>query len=67
MFEQLQAYSNIRIRHVKIQNYIKETPLDVWYRTDIIKKNKWPRIQMVDILRFLTLEIRDIWIWILLL
>ncbi|XP_043801450.1 uncharacterized protein LOC122719578 [Apis laboriosa] len=57
MFEQLQAYPNIRIRHVKIQNYIyiKDTPLDVWYRTDIIKKSKWPKIQMIDILRFLTL------------
>ncbi|XP_026299592.1 lactosylceramide 4-alpha-galactosyltransferase-like [Apis mellifera] len=55
IFEQLQAYPNIRIRRVKFQNYVKNTPLDVWYKMDILKKSKWPRIQMADILRFLTL------------
>ncbi|KAF3426284.1 hypothetical protein E2986_07236 [Frieseomelitta varia] len=55
MFHQLQSYSNVRIRHIKPEEYVKNTPLDLWYRSGVLKKSRWPRSHMSDILRYLTL------------
>ncbi|XP_018313109.1 uncharacterized protein [Mycetomoellerius zeteki] len=48
-------YSNVKIRHIDPQRYVKETPLDVWYNSGILKKSHWPVSHMSDILRYLTL------------
>ncbi|XP_006572148.1 lactosylceramide 4-alpha-galactosyltransferase isoform X2 [Apis mellifera] len=55
MFKQLQTYPNIHIRYIKPENYMKDTPLDLWYKSDILKRSRWPRNHMSDILRYLTL------------
>ncbi|KAG5334749.1 A4GAT galactosyltransferase, partial [Acromyrmex charruanus] len=48
-------YSNVRIRHIDPQKYVKETPLDAWYTSGVLKKSHWPVSHMSDILRYLTL------------
>ncbi|XP_033183907.1 lactosylceramide 4-alpha-galactosyltransferase-like isoform X1 [Bombus vancouverensis nearcticus] len=55
MFNQLQTYSNVRIRHIKPEKYMRDTPLHLWYSSGILKKSYWPRSHMSDILRYLTL------------
>ncbi|KYN42320.1 Lactosylceramide 4-alpha-galactosyltransferase [Trachymyrmex septentrionalis] len=52
---QLLNYSNVRIRHIDPQKYVKETPLDAWYTSGVLKKSHWPVSHMSDILRYLTL------------
>jgi len=34
---------------------VKETPLDAWYTSGVLKKSHWPVSHMSDILRYLTL------------
>lgn len=48
-------YSNVRIRHIDPQRCVKETPLDAWYTSGVLKKSHWPVSHMSDILRYLTL------------
>jgi len=48
-------YPNVRIRHIDPQKYVKETPLDAWYTSGILKKSHWPVSHMSDMLRYLTL------------
>ncbi|KOC61541.1 Lactosylceramide 4-alpha-galactosyltransferase [Habropoda laboriosa] len=55
IFNQLQTYLNIRIRHIYPEKYMKDTPLDSWYRSGVLKESRWPRSHMSDILRYLTL------------
>ncbi|XP_076649313.1 lactosylceramide 4-alpha-galactosyltransferase-like [Halictus rubicundus] len=55
MFNQLQKYPNIKIRRIFADEYVKRTPLDEWYKDDVLKKSRWPRSHMSDILRYLTL------------
>ncbi|XP_026299591.1 lactosylceramide 4-alpha-galactosyltransferase isoform X4 [Apis mellifera] len=55
LFKQLQTYPNIHIRRIKPEDYMKNTPLNEWYKTEILKKSKWPINHMSDILRYLTL------------
>ncbi|CAK9829402.1 Lactosylceramide 4-alpha-galactosyltransferase [Anthophora retusa] len=55
IFNQLLTYPNIRIRHINPKEYTRNTPLDTWYKTDALKKSKWPRNHMSDVLRYLTL------------
>lgn len=47
LFKQLQTYPNIHIRCIKSEDYMKNTPLDVWYKIEILKKNKWPINHMI--------------------
>ncbi|XP_076248960.1 lactosylceramide 4-alpha-galactosyltransferase-like [Calliopsis andreniformis] len=55
IFNQLQSYSNIRIRHIYAESYVKKTPLEWWYKSGVLKRSEWPRSHMSDILRYLTL------------
>ncbi|XP_017755212.1 PREDICTED: lactosylceramide 4-alpha-galactosyltransferase-like isoform X2 [Eufriesea mexicana] len=55
IFNLLQTYPNVRIRHINPERYIKDTPLDQWYRSGVLKRSYWPRSHMSDILRYLTL------------
>lgn len=48
-------YPNVRIHHIDPQKYVKDTPLDVWYTSGILKKSHWPVSHMSDMLRYLTL------------
>lgn len=40
LFKQLQTYPNIHIKHIKLEDYMKNIPLDAWYKTEILKKSK---------------------------
>lgn len=55
LFNQLQTYPNIHLGHIYPEDYVRNTPLDLWYRSGILKKSRWPRSHMSDILRYLTL------------
>ena len=55
MFNQLRTYPNIHLGHIYPEEYVKGTPLDVWYKSGVLKKSRWPRSHMSDILRYLTL------------
>lgn len=55
MFNQLSTYPNVKIRHIFPESYVKDTPLDAWYKSGVLKKSRWPMSHMSDILRYLTL------------
>ncbi|XP_043475820.1 lactosylceramide 4-alpha-galactosyltransferase-like isoform X2 [Leptopilina heterotoma] len=55
LIQHLLLYKNIKIRRINIDKYIKNTPLENWYATGILKTSKWPRNHMSDIMRYLTL------------
>ncbi|XP_071639750.1 lactosylceramide 4-alpha-galactosyltransferase-like isoform X2 [Temnothorax longispinosus] len=48
-------YPNVRIRHIDPQRYVKDTPLDAWYTSGVLRKSHWPVSHMSDMLRYLTL------------
>ncbi|XP_063977475.1 lactosylceramide 4-alpha-galactosyltransferase-like [Diachasmimorpha longicaudata] len=51
----LSAYKNIKIRRIVMEEYVKNTPLEEWWLSGILRTSKWPRSHMSDILRYLTL------------
>lgn len=55
MLEQLMSYENVEVRRVRVEDYIRNTPLERWYERGILKTSHWPRSHMSDIMRFLTL------------
>ncbi|XP_076285843.1 lactosylceramide 4-alpha-galactosyltransferase-like [Lasioglossum baleicum] len=55
MFNQLLTYPNVKIRRIFAEEYVKKTPLEQWYKGDVLKRSQWPRSHMSDILRYLTL------------
>lgn len=55
IIRQLLNYRNIKIRHIKPDNYVKKTPLEAWYAKGELKKSRWPNSHMSDVLRYLTL------------
>ncbi|KZC04750.1 PREDICTED: lactosylceramide 4-alpha-galactosyltransferase-like [Dufourea novaeangliae] len=55
MFNQLQTYPNIRIRRIYPEEYVRKTPLELWYKSGVLRRSLWPRSHMSDILRYLTL------------
>lgn len=54
-FDHLMSYPNVKIRHIQPEKYVKNTPLDTWYASGMLKKSRWPKSHMSDILRYLTL------------
>ncbi|XP_076170548.1 lactosylceramide 4-alpha-galactosyltransferase isoform X2 [Ptiloglossa arizonensis] len=55
IFNRLQTYPNIKIRRIYPEKYVKNTPLELWYKSSVLRKSRWPRSHMSDILRYLTL------------
>lgn len=55
LFNQLKSYPNVRIRHIYPLEYVKNTPLESWYKSGELKRSYWPTSHMSDILRYLTL------------
>lgn len=55
LYEILKDYSNVKIRRIMINEYVKDTPLERWYASGILKSSYWPTSHMSDILRYLTL------------
>ncbi|XP_011301363.1 lactosylceramide 4-alpha-galactosyltransferase isoform X2 [Fopius arisanus] len=53
--EALSAYKNVKIRRIFMEEYVKNTPLEEWWASGILRTSKWPRSHMSDILRYLTL------------
>lgn len=52
---QLLLYPNVRLRHVNMERYLANTPLDEWYRSGILRTSNWPNSHASDILRYATL------------
>ncbi|KAG7189715.1 hypothetical protein KM043_017383 [Ampulex compressa] len=52
---QLMSYPNVKIRHLYPTTYFKTTPLERWYASGALKKSRWPRSHMSDVLRYITL------------
>ncbi|XP_012284398.1 lactosylceramide 4-alpha-galactosyltransferase [Orussus abietinus] len=55
LVRQLLSYKNVRIRRISVEEYVKNTPLEKWYASGALKRSRWPRSHMSDILRYLTL------------
>ncbi|XP_015597831.1 lactosylceramide 4-alpha-galactosyltransferase isoform X2 [Cephus cinctus] len=53
--QQLSTYDNIKIRHIVIDDYLRNTPLAEWYASGVLKRSQWPKSHISDILRYLTL------------
>lgn len=52
---QLKKYENVRIRRIFMDDYVRNTPLEDWYASGVLRASRWPRSHMSDILRYLTL------------
>lgn len=52
---QLSHYPNVKVRHLRLDDYVRETPLEQWYRGGALRASRWPRSHASDVLRFLTL------------
>ncbi|XP_043248329.1 lactosylceramide 4-alpha-galactosyltransferase-like [Colletes gigas] len=55
IFNHLKSYSNVKIRYILPEVYVKNTPLELWYKSGILRKSRWPTSHMSDMLRYLTL------------
>ncbi|XP_053970922.1 lactosylceramide 4-alpha-galactosyltransferase-like [Hylaeus volcanicus] len=55
IFDLLQTYPNIKIKHIYPEEYVKDTPLELWYKSGMLRTSQWPRSHMSDMLRYLTL------------
>ncbi|XP_034243570.1 lactosylceramide 4-alpha-galactosyltransferase-like isoform X2 [Thrips palmi] len=51
----LLTYPNIRFKHVNLEHYVKNTPLEEWYKSQALKKSLWPTSHASDVMRYLTL------------
>lgn len=52
---QLFKYPNVKLRHVTMETYFQDTPLEAWYKSGMLRTSHWPRSHASDILRYLTL------------
>lgn len=55
LMKQLSSYPNIKIRRIFPDTYINGTPLEEWYKSGALRKSRWRRSHMSDVLRYLTL------------
>uniref|UniRef100_A0A1B6DZ23 Alpha 1,4-glycosyltransferase domain-containing protein n=2 Tax=Clastoptera arizonana TaxID=38151 RepID=A0A1B6DZ23_9HEMI len=53
--QQLYKYPNIKLRHINMETYFKNTPLETWYSFGMLRTSRWPRSHASDVLRYLTL------------
>ncbi|XP_015110057.1 lactosylceramide 4-alpha-galactosyltransferase [Diachasma alloeum] len=51
----LLSYKNIKIKRILMKDYVKNTPLEEWWSSQILSNSGWPTHHMSDILRYLTL------------
>lgn len=51
----LLTYPNIHFKHVNLERYVKNTPLEAWYRSGALKNSQWPTSHSSDVMRYLTL------------
>lgn len=55
IIKRLVSYENIFIKRIYMEEYVKNTPLEDWWQSGVLKSSRWPRSHMSDILRYLTL------------
>ncbi|XP_014299405.2 lactosylceramide 4-alpha-galactosyltransferase [Microplitis demolitor] len=55
IIKHLMSYKNIHIRRIFMEKYVKNTPIEEWWASNVLKSSRWPRSHMSDILRYLTL------------
>lgn len=55
LIDQLTSYPNIHFRHVNIDSYVKETPLEEWLAVGNLYYSSFFAVHLSDTLRFLTL------------
>lgn len=53
--KRLLSYKNIKIRHVNLKRYTKNTPLEEWYLSGKLQNSHFPVSHASDILRYLSL------------
>ncbi|XP_043266578.1 lactosylceramide 4-alpha-galactosyltransferase-like isoform X2 [Venturia canescens] len=53
--QQLTSYENVRVRRILMDDYVRNTPLEDWYSSGVLRASRWPKNHMSDILRYLTL------------
>ncbi|XP_054281603.1 lactosylceramide 4-alpha-galactosyltransferase-like [Macrosteles quadrilineatus] len=53
--QQLLTYNNIKLRHVSMDEYFRDTPLDQWYSSGMLRTSRWPMSHASDVLRYITL------------
>lgn len=48
----LNEYSNFKMLYINTKTFFDGTPLEEWYKRELIKTSFWPRSHMSDILRY---------------
>ncbi|XP_026288737.2 lactosylceramide 4-alpha-galactosyltransferase-like [Frankliniella occidentalis] len=51
----LLSYPNIKIKHVSMERYMQDTPLEGWYKSRPLQRSLWPTSHASDVMRYLTL------------
>ncbi|KAK3908694.1 Lactosylceramide 4-alpha-galactosyltransferase [Frankliniella fusca] len=51
----LLSYRNIHLRHVTMEWYMQDTPLQGWYKSRVLQRSLWPTSHASDVMRYLTL------------
>ncbi|KAK0077789.1 hypothetical protein PV326_009832 [Microctonus aethiopoides] len=51
----LTNYKNVIIQRIFMEEYVKNTPIQDWWESGVLRSSRWPKSHMSDILRYLTL------------
>lgn len=51
----LTNYKNVVIHRIFMEEYVKNTPIQDWWESGVLRSSRWPKSHMSDILRYLTL------------
>ncbi|XP_022183868.1 lactosylceramide 4-alpha-galactosyltransferase isoform X1 [Nilaparvata lugens] len=55
LFTVINAYSNVRVRHLNAERYFQGSPLEEWYKSGYLQASQYPRSHASDLFRYLTL------------
>ncbi|XP_074094401.1 lactosylceramide 4-alpha-galactosyltransferase isoform X2 [Cotesia typhae] len=50
LIKHLKSYKNIHIKRIFMEEYVKDTPIEEWWASNVLKSSRWPRSHMSDIL-----------------
>lgn len=54
MIKQLLTYENVKVRRIFFDQYIKNTPVEGWFTTDLVEDGPWPPSNFADLLKLIT-------------
>lgn len=55
LFNIINAYSNVHVRHLNAERYFQGSPLEEWYKSGYLQASQYPRSHASDLFRYLTL------------